>query len=512
MKLIIKIAWRNIMRHRGKSLVIGAILFLGAFLMTIGNGVISGMDRGLQKNIVEGFTGDIVLISDKQESDNVFFEFMGKAVEPVYDFVKVKRVLSEQDCIHSFVPVGKNMVMVLNDVEDGAPGYSSVLGVDFGRYLEVFPDNIIPIEGRLPESGEQGAVIPTGSRKAFFDQMGIWYIPQGEVLRDENLIEEAKENIAELKYSDNIAFMGFSTDNSTSDIRLSIKGIIKYRALNKIWGDFVLMDIESFRQCQGYFTSLDNSVELSDEEKQLLELGSNELEALFSDDALIEDQSEPDVIQNNTEDSFVQTQEKSKTTDIDEGVYNLVLVRLKDGVNKEKSLKSIDAALVKEKLGVKAVPWKKAVGTIGSTAVIVKSALFVFVMLLFFVAIIIIVNTLSMAALERTSEIGMMRAVGARKIFIRMMFLGETGILSFVFGGGGILAGIVIVNIISALKIKSGNDVLQLLFGGDTFSPLLSMPDIGLAVLQLVFVTFIAVLYPLKVAGSITPLDAISRE
>ena len=45
---------------------------------------------------------------------------MGKAVEPIYDFVKVKRVLSEQDCIHSFVPVGKNMVMVLNDVEDGA--------------------------------------------------------------------------------------------------------------------------------------------------------------------------------------------------------------------------------------------------------------------------------------------------------------------------------------------------------------------------------------------------------
>ena len=31
MKLIIKIAWRNIMRHRGKSLVIGAILFWGHF-------------------------------------------------------------------------------------------------------------------------------------------------------------------------------------------------------------------------------------------------------------------------------------------------------------------------------------------------------------------------------------------------------------------------------------------------------------------------------------------------
>ena len=73
MRLIIKIAWRNILRHKGKSIVIGIILFLGSLIMTFGNGVISGMERGLEKNIVQGFTGDIVIISDRQESDNVLF-------------------------------------------------------------------------------------------------------------------------------------------------------------------------------------------------------------------------------------------------------------------------------------------------------------------------------------------------------------------------------------------------------------------------------------------------------
>jgi len=29
MNLIIKIAWRNILRHKGKSVIIGVILFLG---------------------------------------------------------------------------------------------------------------------------------------------------------------------------------------------------------------------------------------------------------------------------------------------------------------------------------------------------------------------------------------------------------------------------------------------------------------------------------------------------
>jgi ABC-type lipoprotein release transport system permease subunit len=87
-------------------------------------------------------------------------------------------------------------------------------------------------------------------------------------------------------------------------------------------------------------------------------------------------------------------------------------------------------------------------------AMLIKTSLFVFVMLLFFVAIIIIVNTLSMAAIERTTEIGMMRAVGARKGFIRLMFFGGRH-ASAVFGGIGIVVGVVIVNIIAGFNITT---------------------------------------------------------
>ena len=69
MPLSFKIAWRNLWRHRGHSLVIGTILCLGSLIMTVGNGVVSGMDRGLQKTLVHGFTGDLVLVSDKHDGD-----------------------------------------------------------------------------------------------------------------------------------------------------------------------------------------------------------------------------------------------------------------------------------------------------------------------------------------------------------------------------------------------------------------------------------------------------------
>jgi ABC-type antimicrobial peptide transport system permease subunit len=135
-----------------------------------------------------------------------------------------------------------------------------------------------------------------------------------------------------------------------------------------------------------------------------------------------------------------------------------------------------------------------------------------FVMLIFFVAIIIIMNTLSMAALERVSEIGMMRAVGAQKSFIARMFFAETAVISFIFGGAGIVIGIIVVFILNLLHITTDNQILELLFGGNVFRPTLGIGDIVIGVIELSLVTVLATLYPLKVARRITPLDAITRD
>ncbi len=97
MGLILKIAWRNILRHKGKSLVVGLILFIGSFLMTLGNGVITGMDKGIQANIINSFMGHLVLVSEKQKSDNVFFDLYGKAVAPINNFSQIKPFLQKHN-------------------------------------------------------------------------------------------------------------------------------------------------------------------------------------------------------------------------------------------------------------------------------------------------------------------------------------------------------------------------------------------------------------------------------
>ncbi len=506
MELILKIAWRNILRHKGKSIIIGVILFLGSLVMTVGNGVISGMDKGLERNIVEGFMGDIVVISDKERSDNILFKMMGKSVETITNYTDIKPLLEKQDYIENKIAVGKNGSMVINE-EDGEPGYVYLLGVDFKEYRNFFKNNITTIEGSLLGDTERGLLLAAKQRDDLYNQMNMWFIPRDSKLEEKNLSEDAKENKSTLTVKSDPVFMGFSENNSASDIRVPIKGIIRYRALNTMWGHFAIMDIESYRRALGYFSAADTKVNVTPARKKLLE--SDNLDSMFGSESLIvSDKGSKDV----NVDFTAKNLSTTEGMDVESGTYNLIFIKLKKGTSMDEGVDKLNAAFAGTNLGVRAVTWKKGAGPIGNMATIIKGALFVFVMMLFVVAIIIIVNTLTMATLERITEIGMMRAVGARKSFISSMFVGETAMLSGVFGGAGIVIGIIIVKLIPVMNITSDNDMVQLLYGGDKFMPILSFTDILLVILQLAVVTVITVLYPAKVASGIVPLDAISRD
>lgn len=509
MGLIIKIAWRNVLRHKGKSIIIGAILFFSAFLMTLGNGVISGLDRGLERNIINGFLGDIVIVSDKEKSENVLIKMYGESLSSFSNYTAVKDFLAQRDYLKDYMPVGKNVVMVLND-EEGDAAYAYVLGVDLDEYRRFFPDAVKLLEGDFFDSRQSGVLFPTRQREDCYNMMNFWYVsPDGLV--EENLSEDAKANRDTMIVKDNVIFMGMSEGDTTTDVRIPVRGVFKYKALNSMWGNFVLMDIESYRQCLGYFAASDLSVDIADDTRDLLAMEDENLDSMFSgEDFVVADTGSADL----SDVDFTREEDTSLHTTVNHelGSYNMILVKLKDSRSLDSSLKRLNKELAESGLGMRAISWKKASGFIGSMAMLIKGALFLFVSFLFFVAIIIIVNTLSMAAIERTTEIGMMRAVGAYKSFISFMFVGETAVLAGVFGGAGIVTGMIAVRVLAAMHITTDNDMLQLLFGGDNFMPVLTTGDIFFGIGQLILVTVITVIYPLKLARAITPLEAIARD
>lgn len=120
-----------------------------------------------------------------------------------------------------------------------------------------------------------------------------------------------------------------------------------------------------------------------------------------------------------------------------------------------------------------------------------------------FVAIIGVINTILMSIYERTGEIGIMKAIGARRGDIFELIWYETLLLCV---GGGV-AGITLAWIGSGLVELLVRQCIDVGVQGELVA--ITLPIIGLALAATIIVGFFAGLYPAWRASSMRPLEAI---
>ncbi len=108
-----------------------------------------------------------------------------------------------------------------------------------------------------------------------------------------------------------------------------------------------------------------------------------------------------------------------------------------------------------------------------------------------------IMNIMLVSVTERTKEIGLRKAIGAKRRDILMQFLAESVVVSVVGGLAGIILG------------ASGAKILSLLAGWDT---LISIQSIILAFSFSVFIGLVFGIYPAKKAAKLAPIDALRYE
>lgn len=505
MIVILKIAWRNLFRHKGKTIVIGMILFFGAWIMTLGNGVISGFNHGLKQNLINSFTGDAVIMSEKEYNEAILFSMVGQNPAPLQDFKKIKSTLQTLNYVKAFLPGGIGYAWILNDAGNIFDPY--LLGVDFESYQKFFNHTIMPVEGRFFKPNERGVMLPKRLREMIFDYCNFWAIPQNTVLATANLTEKTKPFLSKLDIRQQLIFLGLSRKNASLDIASDVIGIFRYPALNGLLSFYCMLDMESFRECLGYLTQENAAADISTEQNQLLATDETDLNTLFQTDISAAATNKPIEVNKNTFEKKARPVIKNESE-----IYNIIFIKFKENGLPKNHLEKLNSDLKAADLKVKAVSWERAIGMVGQLTIFLKIALFLCVSFIFVVAILIIVNTLSLSAIERISEIGMMRAVGAKKRFIAAMFLTEISILSVICGSTGIITGIITVKIFQLLNLTAKNEVLQVFLGGDKFYPMIGLTDLGLCIIQLAVVTLLAVIYPIIVARRITALDAITRE
>ncbi len=486
MPVLLRIAFRNLKEHKSKTLIIGIIIALGISILTIGNSLMDTAARGIQKTFIENYTGHI-MVSGKTDSPlSIFGMQMAGATEkvpviPQYEKVKEYVVsLPEVEAVTS-------QVTGYAGIELGEErGFVILFGIEPESYRKMF-SSIEIIEGRYLEPGEEGIL-----------------------LGESKILEIEKEYDITIGAGDQVILNSFGA--AGFKIReVPVRGIFRLKQKTEGLDQIGFIDIQSLRALEGMVVATASDFKLDEEETKLLNLDSPE--SLFSEDDIVETEtSRSEYSQQELMGILGGGEGGTGSITIDSGAWHYLLIKLKNGRDMPRIIAELNSWFDRENIPATAVDWKTAAGGMAMTSDIMKTVFNIAILIVAVVAVIIIMNTLVISVIERTPEIGTIRALGARKSFVWKMFALETFTISVLFGTMGIMLGVIIIGVLNIIGIQATNTFLNVLFGGPVLRPSVSSGTILSAFGIIVLIGFLSHLYPVWVALKIQPVKAIQTE
>lgn len=318
------------------------------------------------------------------------------------------------------------------------------------------------------------------------------------------------------KIGDTINLRSYTRSGFLKTVPLKIYGLYQFSGLESsdLAGAFNFVDMVSYRELYGRMSN-EGQQELDDLRKEVsikpVEAGSIE-DSLFGGEVALEtrsaesasEKSQPAILE------FKRTvSEKYDPAELNAGLAINAAVLLKNPRLLASTRLEIEEQLKKEQLNLKVVDWKQASGTLGQLVTVIRAVLLIAVGIILIVAMAIINNAIMMTTLERTREIGTLRAIGAQRNFVLRMFFVETLTIGLLATFAGALCAVAVISILGSRGIASPSDFVSFLFGGPRLYPSVSL---GVAIVSPLIVALLALiftLYPAFMASRISPAAAM---
>lgn len=147
--------------------------------------------------------------------------------------------------------------------------------------------------------------------------------------------------------------------------------------------------------------------------------------------------------------------------------------------------------------------FEQAIETFSTVLLVINAILVLIAFISLIVAAVNIMNTMYTAVLERTNEIGVMKAIGAKNSDILFIFVLESGILGMIGGALGIIAGYGIARLGGFITAQAGYAAFYPVF------------PIWLTIGCLLFAFLVGVaagFFPARQAAKLKPVDALRYE
>ncbi len=207
------------------------------------------------------------------------------------------------------------------------------------------------------------------------------------------------------------------------------------------------------------------------------------------------------------DDAFGKIDVSALTTEAISG-FTMAAVKLKDHDRVDAVMAALNG---QPELEIKTARWDAASGFYAQISAALQAFIFLATALIFLVVTLIFMNTLIINVVERTAEIGTMRAIGADKSFVRGVFLTETLILNVSAALFAMVLSFFILLAMMPSGIPLPETLSQFIIGGGSLAVQLSPLPFAAALLVVVAVSVLATVYPVRVASSVTPLSAMSE-